>query len=68
MSFILGSTRNVITEDIVHMCNEMGIITGIDIDKVILIVKKVENLAGHKLYGYVMILGKNSDLLKSKKG
>ncbi|MBZ2174905.1 hydroxymethylglutaryl-CoA lyase [Schnuerera sp. xch1] len=62
--FVPGAAGNVVTEDILHMCDEMGIKTGIDIDKSILIAKKMEVLLGRELYGYLLKAGKNSDLIK----
>ena len=64
--FVPGATGNVVTEDIVHMCDEMGIETGIDLDKSISIARTVERLLGKKLPGYILRAGKNSDLLKNK--
>lgn len=63
--FVPGATGNVVTEDIVHMCDEMGIETGIDLDKSISIARTVERLLGKKLPGYILRAGKNSDLLKN---
>ncbi|MDO9592706.1 MAG: hydroxymethylglutaryl-CoA lyase [Erysipelotrichaceae bacterium] len=62
--FVPGAMGNVITEDVVHMCDEMGVSTGIDLDKVIAIAKSVGDLVGHELPGYILKAGKNSDLIR----
>lgn len=62
--FIPDATGNVTTEDLLHMCDEMGIETCIDIDKSIQIAKRVEKLVGHQLPSYILRAGKNSDLIK----
>jgi hydroxymethylglutaryl-CoA lyase len=64
--FVPGAAGNVSTEDLVHMCDEMGIKTGIDIDKVIDIGKKVTKLIGHDGDSYVLRAGKSTDLLSNK--
>lgn len=65
--FVPGAAGNVVTEDLIHLCNEMGIETGIDIDKSIEIAKIIEKKVGHKLPGYILKAGKNSDLVKNNK-
>lgn len=62
--FVPGATGNVVTEDILHMCDEMGIETGIDLNKCISIARKMETLLEKKLPGYILRAGKNSDLIK----
>ena len=49
-----GASGNVCSEDIVFMCQEMGIETGIDLDKLIDCAKFAEELVGHPLPGKVM--------------
>jgi hydroxymethylglutaryl-CoA lyase len=44
----------VCSEDIVFMCQEMGIETGIDLDKLIDCAKMAEEIVGHPLPGKVM--------------
>jgi hydroxymethylglutaryl-CoA lyase len=44
----------VCSEDIVFMCQEMGIETGIDLDKLIDCAKMAEDIVGHPLAGKVM--------------
>lgn len=49
-----GASGNVCSEDIVFMCQEMGIETGIDLDQLIGCAKFAEELVGHPLPGKVM--------------
>jgi hydroxymethylglutaryl-CoA lyase len=48
-----GAAGNVCTEDLVFVCEEMGIATGIDLDKLIEAAKLAEELVGHPLPGKV---------------
>jgi hydroxymethylglutaryl-CoA lyase len=56
-----GAAGNVCTEDLVFMCNELGIATGIDLDALIECAKLAEDVVGHPLPGSVM---KGGDLQK----
>ncbi|MDB5840002.1 MAG: hydroxymethylglutaryl-CoA lyase [Herminiimonas sp.] len=49
-----GAAGNVCTEDLVFMCHEMGIETGIDLDKLIESAQLAEEIVGHPLPGTVM--------------
>jgi hydroxymethylglutaryl-CoA lyase len=49
-----GAAGNVCTEDLVFMCAEMGIDTGIDLDKLIESALLAEEIVGHPLPGCVM--------------
>ena len=49
-----GAAGNVCTEDLVFLCEEMGIKTGIDLDALIECAKLAENIVGHPLPGAVM--------------
>ena len=49
-----GAAGNVCTEDLVFMCNEMGIETGIDLDALIETARLAEDVVGHPLPGLVM--------------
>lgn len=55
--FSPGATGNVCTEDLVHMFHEMGIETGIEVDKLIRTAKGLEALLGYPLPGYLMRAG-----------
>ena len=48
---------NVSTEDAVFMCHELGIETGIDLDKLIIAATKAEEIIGAPLMGRVMHTG-----------
>src|ERR1700685_2693737 len=56
-----GAAGNVCTEDLVFMCNEISIETGIDLDALIECAKLAEDVVGHPLPGSVM---KGGDLPK----
>jgi hydroxymethylglutaryl-CoA lyase len=49
-----GASGNVCTEDLVFMCHEMGIETGIDLEKIIASGLLAEEVVGHPLPGSVM--------------
>ena len=49
-----GASGNVCTEDLVFMCHEMGIETGIDLEKLIESALLAEQVVGHPLPGSVM--------------
>ncbi len=49
-----GAAGNVCTEDLVFMCEEMGIATGVDLDKLIESALLAEEIVGHPLPGCVM--------------
>ncbi len=49
-----GAAGNVCTEDLVFLCNEMGIETGIDLDALIECARLAEDVVGHPLPGSVM--------------
>jgi hydroxymethylglutaryl-CoA lyase len=52
-----GAAGNVCTEDLVFMCQEMGIDTGIDLDALIDCARLAEEIVGHPLPGSVMTGG-----------
>ena len=49
-----GAAGNVCTEDLVFMCHEMGIETGLDLDALIETAQLAEDVVGHPLPGSVM--------------
>jgi hydroxymethylglutaryl-CoA lyase len=49
-----GAAGNVCTEDLVFLCEEMGIDTGIDLDALIEAALLAENVVGHPLPGSIM--------------
>ena len=62
--FVPGAEGNVVSEDVIHMLHEMGIKTGIDLDKAISVAERVSELVGHSLPGYILKAGKNSNLIR----
>jgi len=52
-----GAAGNVCTEDLVFMCQEMGIETGVDLDKLIAAAELAEDIVGHPLPGSVKVGG-----------
>lgn len=49
-----GAAGNVCTEDLVFICQEMGIYTGIDLEALVEASRLAEKLVGHELPGKVM--------------
>lgn len=49
-----GAAGNVCTEDLVFMCEEMGVRTGIDLEALIRAARLAEEIVGHPLPGAVM--------------
>ena len=49
-----GAAGNVCTEDLVFLCEEMGIDTGVDLDALIECARLAEDIVGHPLPGSVM--------------
>jgi hydroxymethylglutaryl-CoA lyase len=60
--FIPNAAGNVATEDVVNMFNELGIETGIEIEKVIQIGYKIESLVGHKGTSHILRAGTSENL------
>jgi hydroxymethylglutaryl-CoA lyase len=52
-----GAAGNVCTEDLVFMCEEMGIDTGVDLDRLIEAARLAEDIVGHPLPGSVKMGG-----------
>jgi hydroxymethylglutaryl-CoA lyase len=55
--FAPGATGNVCTEDLVYLLHECGFSTGIDLEKLVAVAKRVEALLGRTLPGQVMRAG-----------
>lgn len=49
-----GAAGNICTEDLVFMCHEMGIETGVDLDKLLEVAHLAEDVFGRQLPGKVM--------------
>lgn len=52
-----GAAGNVCTEDLVFMCDEMAIETGVNLDALIRCARLAEEIVGHALPGSVMVGG-----------
>lgn len=52
-----GASGNVCTEDVVFLCEEMGIDTGIDLEALIEAARLAENIIGRRLYGSILHSG-----------
>lgn len=52
-----AAAGNICTEDLVFMCHEMGIETGIDLEKMIDCARLAEDIVGHPLPGKVLKAG-----------
>jgi hydroxymethylglutaryl-CoA lyase len=65
--FVPGAAGNVSSEDVLHMCSEMGIETGIDLDKAIRTGREVADLLDTRFGSYLLRAGKSSDLLNQNK-
>jgi hydroxymethylglutaryl-CoA lyase len=55
--FAPGATGNICTEDLVNLLNELGIETGIDLDRLCGVARRVEEVIGRPLPGQVMKAG-----------
>jgi hydroxymethylglutaryl-CoA lyase len=60
-----GASGNVCTEDLVFMCEEMGVRTGVDLDALIEAARLAEEVVGHPLPGSVMKGGSLAKLRRS---
>lgn len=52
-----GAAGNICTEDFAYMCEEMGIETGLDVERLIEVAKLAEQIVGRPLPGHVMRAG-----------
>ncbi|WP_233837366.1 hydroxymethylglutaryl-CoA lyase [Paraburkholderia sp. ZP32-5] len=60
--FAPGASGNICTEDLVNMCDEMGIPTGIDLEKLLVLSRGLPALLGHDVPGQLAKAGRNRDL------
>jgi hydroxymethylglutaryl-CoA lyase len=60
--FAPGATGNICTEDVVNMLTDMGIDTGVDLDRLLAIAVKIPAVVGHDVPGQVMKAGKTMHL------
>src|SRR3712207_3258331 len=59
-----GATGNIALEDMVHMLHEMGIETGVDLDALLAVARRVRDVVGHELDSAILRAGKSSDLIR----
>ncbi len=55
--FAPGANGNLATEDVVHMLSDMGVETGIDLDRVLAAASLLESLVGHRVNSQVTKAG-----------
>ncbi|WDZ96178.1 hydroxymethylglutaryl-CoA lyase [Herbaspirillum sp. WKF16] len=60
--FAPGASGNICTEDLVNMCEEIGIPTGIDLPRLLAMSRGLPALLGHDVPGQVAKAGRNCDL------
>ncbi|GAC1595598.1 MAG: hydroxymethylglutaryl-CoA lyase [Myxococcales bacterium] len=60
--FAPGATGNICTEDVVHMLQAMGYDTGVDLDALLRIARRLPSVVGHEVPGQVAKAGKITDL------
>jgi len=60
--FAPGASGNICTEDLVNLCEEVGIHTGIDLSHLLHMSRRLPALLGHELPGQVAKAGRNADL------
>jgi hydroxymethylglutaryl-CoA lyase len=64
--FAPGASGNVATEDVIHMLHEMGVNTGIDLEKAMATARLAQQLVGHQTESCVLKAGRCQDLVKEK--
>lgn len=62
--FVPDATGNVVTEDLVNMLEEMGIQTGVDLEKLIECSELAEKLVGHPLVSRILRAGTRQQLFQ----
>jgi hydroxymethylglutaryl-CoA lyase len=60
--FAPGATGNVCTEDVVHMFEQLSVVTGVDLAALLGLARGLPALVGHDVPGQVMKAGRSSDL------
>ena len=63
--FVPNAAGNISTEDVLNMCEESGIETGVDCAKIMELSKRVRDLLNHDLDSYVLRAGRAKDLILS---
>ena len=62
--FVPGAAGNVSSEDVVHMMDEMGIESGIDVVKLLNMARGLEDIIGHPGVSYLLKAGRSKDLIR----
>lgn len=62
--FVPDAAGNVSTEDVVHLCEEIGVSTGIDLDAVMALGRRLVQIVGHPTDSYLLKAGKAKDLIR----
>ena len=60
--FAPGASGNICSEDLVNLCAEIGIPTGIDLERLIALSRTLPALLGHEVAGQIAKAGRNCDL------
>ena len=60
--FAPGATGNICTEDLVHMLECMGYTTGVNLDRLLAVSKRLGAIVSHDLPGQIVKAGKATDL------
>jgi hydroxymethylglutaryl-CoA lyase len=60
--FAPGATGNVCTEDLVNLCHEIGIETGLDLSALVRLSRELPRLIGHDIAGQLAKAGRPRDL------
>jgi len=55
-----GATGNVATEELVHMVEDMGVATGVDLEALVDVAARAEQMVGHTLPSQVLRAGPRS--------
>lgn len=62
--FVPGAAGNISSEDVIHMCDESGIETGVDVTKVMAVSRSLRELLGHNMESYILRAGRSCDLIE----
>lgn len=62
-----NATGNVATEDLVNMLTEMGIETGVDLDALIALARRIQEVVPHRLDSSMVRAGRRTDLKPAPK-
>ena len=60
--FAPGASGNICSEDAIHMLDEMGYDTGINLDKLLAVARQMPQIVGHDVPGQVAKAGRVTDL------